>query len=125
MEIPAGQLALLDRLAREVPAIAELREAHLRDNDELLPHLLMADVARFVASFFAGGTGSLVPAPSDEALARTLALLDAGMGAGDESVDELVSVSFLENLEGEPYMPELVSRLGPNLGRELERRGAR
>ena len=124
MAITQEHFALFERLATEVPAIARLRDQHLRDYEELLPHLLMADVARYVASYFADATGAQVPPPSREELGRTLALIDAAMGSEPEPVRELISVSFLENLEHEPYTAALVMLLGLNLRRELERRAS-
>ena len=71
-------------LAESFPDVKNILREHLSDNDELLSHNFMADVTRYVA---AGG-------PERAAIVRQLE--DAF--ALDKDVEELIGVSFVENL---------------------------
>jgi hypothetical protein len=73
-----------------IAAIPEFRgqyEEHLRDNDELLLHLLIADLARFVVA--AERAGDM------ERVDRSLAAVERVFVSGDELTTELVAVSFV------------------------------
>ena len=99
-----------------IAAIPEFRgqyEEHLRDNDELLLHLLTADLARFVVA--AERAGDM------ERVDRSLAAVDRVFVSGDELTTELVAVSFVEHLgaETEPGEAEVVQRFPHELAAEL------
>lgn len=81
----------LRRLIADHPALRPMLDEHLDDMDgEMLPHLLMADIQRWVE-------GS---APGDTAVAAVVRDLDSALAEaierGDEPVENLITVSFLE-----------------------------
>ena len=45
---------LFEKIAEAAPGFRLAMEEHLADNNTLLPHALMADCGRFVASYFTG-----------------------------------------------------------------------
>ena len=51
-------------------------DEHLVDNGELLPHVLMADVGRFIASHFTEEHTDPNALPSEADVSRVLAVLD-------------------------------------------------
>lgn len=100
------QARFIDELAALEPEIQPLIAEHIRDNDELLPTLLMGDVARWVAQ---------VVQESDEPRARLAPFfgkLEQAWGDGAGPVPDLIAVSFVENVFDNPGVVEL---LGPNL----------
>jgi len=78
--------AFCEELARLFPDVASVLSNHLADNDELLPHVFMGDVTRYVLS----------DPPSRQALVNHL---DEALREGGTDLQELVAVSFVENLE--------------------------
>ncbi len=107
---------LVRRLVEAEPSLQEVLRAHLDFSGELLPHPFMADVTRKVVEWSRSG--------DDADLARmraVLQFLDTEFGR-DFLVDELIAVSFIENLraDGEPGH-EIVAALGPKLRAEFDR----
>jgi hypothetical protein len=104
----ATEFSFMGALIREHPWFLSLLQEHLDFYDGLLPHLLLADVARWCVAAVAEGSDL-----SRAQLVPVLAFLEQGMTDGPE-VSELVSVSFLENLPqpGEPG-GELRDLVGP------------
>jgi hypothetical protein len=96
---------LLRDLQAAHPAIAALVATHLADHDEVLPHLLMADITRWLV---ARG-----PQPA------VLAILDRHFSEGDEHVQDVIALSFLENLLGEDTVVRWA--LGPRLAAAFRR----
>lgn len=105
---------LLDRVGELRP----IHDEHLADNVELLPHVFMGDVTRFVVSLHK----KLLMDPGSEhgekILSTTLELLERALREGDDDLQELIVVSFLENLEQSDEDYESLKRL---LGKELSR----
>ena len=110
--------AFVRELAAVVPPLQGLLAQHLAENEELLPHVFMGDVSRFVIEQYnehlEGSPGSLA------ALERLFSTLERGAAEGSEDVQEMITVSFLENVAEEMTLsPALQSFLGPSLKREL------
>ena len=95
---------LLDELANAEPALARLRDEHIAFNGELLPHVLFGDVIRWVVAH----------APAT----HVLEVLERHLTTGDADVDNLIGVSFLENLE--PEETTVRHALGPRLRATLD-----
>lgn len=93
-------------LVVEVPSLAPVLDEHLADmDDELLPHMFFGDVTRWADEAAAD--------PSKDAeLGRLLELLDEGLASGSEEVQDLITVSFLENLEDDSAV---LAKLSPRL----------
>ena len=119
MEADAGQKTLIDRLTELSPGLSEVLREHLADMDgELLPHLFFGDLTRYVVALCGRAESSADAARELDAI---LGFLEERMARGTEPEDNLISVSFLENL---PYPWEagagLRYRLGPTLTKQLQ-----
>jgi len=94
--------SMIDELAIAHPAVKEMLAEHLDDNyGELLPHVFFGDMVRWVER----------DAPADE-IARVLAELDTCFTNGDEEVQNVILVSFVEALG---YRSPFLALLGPAL----------
>lgn len=102
---------------------AELRpllQDHVDDNDgEVLPHLFLADVERWVeseATRGASGNGSVFDS--------VLAFIEEAYDSGGAEIEELISVSFLEHLPRDGLAAASInSRIGARLAEQLQRIG--
>ena len=112
--------AAVDRLVERVPELQEACDEHLRDNAELLPHVLFGDVFRFVVAAEASGAEELVD--------RTLSALEALLHEDADDIRNLVAVSFVENVAWDDddaskrIRRRLPSLLADALRRQRERR---
>lgn len=104
-------------LIRDHPYLQPLLDEHLEDNyGEVLPHLLIADVCRWVlANYFS----------SPNEVRRLLAWLEDRFetgGAGRAALDDLIAVSFIEHLpcRWEPG-GEVIDELGSKMTAEYNR----
>lgn len=97
-------------LVERHPALEPLLTEHLDDMEgELLPHLLMADIQRWVAA----------PGTDRAAALAVVEDLDAALAGADDAVENLIAVSFLEYWplppdpasEWRDLFPERLSRL--------------
>jgi hypothetical protein len=78
-------------LVEAVPEFAPVLAEHLEDQDgETLQHLLFGDLTRFVVDAYERGDEALV--------SRCLGFLDQALRDGDEMTQNLVAVSFVENV---------------------------
>ncbi len=104
--------AFMTDLRDKCPWIAPLWREHVEDNDEVLPHVLMGRI-----------TGAAVGL-SDSDLAAFVALVERGLASASPSVDDVIGVSFVENLYGEDTLFARVRSLaGPMLKADLVRAG--
>lgn len=88
--MPLSGSEFVASLAAAVPETEPLVAEHLLDQEgELLLHLLMADLRRLAVATFEHGEADL--------LRRLLAVIDAGLGEGNEYVENAVAVSFVED----------------------------
>jgi len=78
-------------LTSRVPEIEPVAREHLEDNDELLPHILVADAYRFAERAFAD--------EEFEVLDRLLSFLDEALTNGDARIENAVALSFVENFQ--------------------------
>ena len=107
----------LERLAREVSGVARLLEEHIKDYGEILSHVFMGELTRYILSIH-NTPGN----PSDQnTLREILRLFEEGFAYGDDEVKELIGVSFLENLTGEEGREALRTLLGPTMSEALKR----
>jgi hypothetical protein len=92
-------------------------DEHLKDNlGEILPHVFFGDLTRYVVSLCcAAGSGSASSIEHRE-LDDILDMLEAEYAKGDDELQELISVSFLEHL---PRPGERGSEIRNMLGRRL------
>jgi hypothetical protein len=90
-----------DSLIAAVPGIGPLRDEHLVDHDELLGHLLMSDIARWIQ--LPENAGS-VPA--------LLERMETLYVDGDDNVQNMVNVSFIEMVD---LSSPLFEQFGPQM----------
>ena len=109
----------VQRLLTRLPILDDVLQAHLTENEHLLPHVFFGDVSRFTLEQHARLTSGDASARS--ILATLFEVMEQGAAEGSEYVKELVSVSFLENLARElAQHPSLSAFLTPALKQELE-----
>jgi hypothetical protein len=106
-----------DMVAR-FPGMGALLEEHIKDNDEILPHVFFGDVTRYVLSLLSDSL------PQRRELRDILDYLERAYASGDEQLQELIAVSFLENFPfpDEPGA-EIRGMIGPHLKRQLHMSG--
>jgi hypothetical protein len=90
----AAMRSLVARVAGTAPVLNE----HVNDNDEVLPHLLMADLRRWFVSAVAAG--------DDRGVKDFLAAVELIYASDDSDTRNVVEVSFMEDLVGAPDADE-------------------
>ncbi|MEQ8763820.1 MAG: hypothetical protein RL885_07830 [Planctomycetota bacterium] len=107
-----------------MPALGLLHAEHLADYDNVLPHVFLGDVARYVTRGFSGEEDAERSQSSREAAVEVLKVLEEQAAAArNPEVMELFSVSFLENIDWEsPEGRAIRSTMGPELLKEVSRR---
>ncbi|MBR9804081.1 hypothetical protein GYB59_21360 [bacterium] len=80
-----------EELVTRFGVLAPLMQEHISDFDEVLPHVFVADVARYVLS---------------ESLHRQeiVRVLDDNFREAAHDIQDLIAVSFIENLESEEHL---------------------
>lgn len=107
-------------LVARFQSLGSLLEEHLTDNfGELLPHVFFGDIVPWALSLLLS-IRSDENSTSKRELAEFLDFLEETYSTGDEELQELLSVSFLESLPrpGEDGA-EIRDQLGPGLTRQL------
>ncbi|MBY8860655.1 hypothetical protein K7711_29575 [Nocardia sp. CA2R105] len=100
--------AFIEGLGTLEPDIRPLIAEHIHDYDEMLPSLLMADIARWTSRT---AHESVDPAAR---LGPLLTRLEQAWGDGQNAVSDLIATSFVENVYDQP---QVVRLLGPKLTR--------
>jgi hypothetical protein len=81
-------LAAIDEFVAAIPELRAALDEHLRDNDELLPHVFFGDISRFAHD---------LASVQDEELARRIAdALERMAASPDGDVVNVIHVSFVE-----------------------------
>lgn len=83
-----------EQLRQQVEGFEHVYHQHLRDYDELLPHVLLGDLVRFLTGRVKDG------GISDHAVQSALVLLALATRSADQRLKDLVAVSFVEALAG-------------------------
>jgi len=112
---------LFDQLVQAAPAFGVVRREHMTDNGELLSHVLMGDVLRFLESHFSGKPCVGAEPPTADQVRAALQVLDRGLAEGDEDTDNAISVSFVESIEHTHFYLQLEPFLGPEIRKEIQR----
>ena len=107
-----NEVALVRALVARFPSLRPLLEEHVDYYDEILPHVFFGELTPHLVS--------LLPAAGSE-LRDILALLEETY-ASDPQLQELISVSFLENLPAPDESGAAIrDMLGPALTKQLAR----
>ncbi len=102
-----------NQLRTAVPGFDRVYDDHVAEYGDVLPHVLLGELVRFLSTE-AGTHG-----PESAVLKQAMLLLERGMGSPDSRVQELVAVSFLENLDpDDPAFPVLRNLFGVRLERQ-------
>ncbi len=114
----AEMLSFMQKLLDEVPELSGVYQEHEEYMGEVLSHVLLADVTRFVIDQH---RSEINLKTQSSLLNRCLDVLEQGMSAKEDVVQELVAVSFLENLaQSDGLYFSLRERLGPALRAQLK-----
>jgi hypothetical protein len=101
--------AFVHDLLRAAPELKPILDEHLAADDTLLPHVFMADVARFAVA-------EIADVRKRATILKLLDYLEKGLSTGDEETRELILASFVENLMSETTALLLLKpSMGPNL----------
>ncbi len=97
-------------LREVVPEFASSVREHIADYDEVLPHVLLGDFTRFLLEEIrSSGTAS-------EVAIRSLRFLEMCASSSDSALQELVSVSCVENLDPANDLHQRIRKMaGPHL----------
>ena len=107
-----------DQLRAQVPGFDRIYDEHLHDYDEVLPHVLLGDLVRFLSN------EARAHGAESTALRRAMSLLEHGMESADPRLQELVAVSFIENLDPEDESFPVIRRFfGPRLEQQYRMYG--
>lgn len=96
---------LCERLASQFREVGALLEEHLAENGQLLPHVFMGDLTRYVLA--SGGDKVAV-----------VQFLEDTLGRRAPSVDELIAVSFVENINTQDELAQILVGVDGNKIRE-------
>ena len=111
--------AFVRQLTDQIPGLVPILREHIADFGEVLPHVFFGDLTRWVLTMLERrGSGDLSAAREPQ---RLLDLLEQAYASGDEELQELISVSFLEHLpRPEESLAEIRELLGPSLAAQLK-----
>jgi hypothetical protein len=120
----ATLITFAERLAASFEEMRPVLVEHKKDNfGEVLPHVFMGDVARFALREFAETcNGPAHNRAKAELVLRSLfAFLETAYESEDPEIQELISVSFLENLPrpGEGDQSRIRDFAGPQMRAQL------
>lgn len=101
-------------LVSEVPEAEAIVREHLEYYDELLLHFLTADLRRYVIDIFTSG--------QSDVLRRLLGVIERALLLGNDSVNNAIAVSFVEDSGWwDPVMQPFIASWPPGLKAEARR----
>ncbi len=107
--------SFVESLTKSVPDLKSVYDEHISDYDELLGHVFMGDVTRFIEQLYNEN-------PSSTSLTELFKLFDKAFSLNDEYLKEVISVSFLENLSrDESSFEGIKNMLSDQLKEELSK----
>jgi hypothetical protein len=110
VDIDRSDVELCEMVVKSFPALRPLFDEHLRDYDELLPHVFFGDISRWVEKM-------LVKRGHERTLQRFFVELETIYGK-DDRAENVIAASLLENLWDHP---EVRTYLGPKLQKQFNR----
>ncbi|HXH78957.1 DUF7674 family protein [Nocardioides sp.] len=102
---------LIHDMVREFPEFLPVLAEHIDDHDELLPYLLLGEVARWAHDAVSHDAGRV---------AELSTWLERRFDRADEVVQNLIAVGYVEMLPPAPEGSPLLALLGPSLYKEAE-----
>lgn len=117
---PMNNLQLVENLCAGSIVLTEARRTHVKSFGTLIPHVFMGDVlARVGTCILAGGKAITEHGPE---LAAILESLEQGLAAGDRETRNVISISFVNDGELEPFFGQLKQLMGPRVRAQLQGR---
>lgn len=115
---PTPNEQLIVRLVKTVPGLRGAYDEHMRFTDgELLPHVCLSELTHVLEQWTVSGSDQ-----ARDEVRRAVAILEEAFGSGNSDVLDLVSLSFIENLDAESAAyPQIRLMMGPGLRGELAR----
>lgn len=108
-------------LVEKYSDLKEVYGEHLKDCDELLPHVFMGEVSRKIVVLDRIVLSKGEDAVENLLLKNLLSEFENGMSSDSKEVKELISVSFLENLGDYENKEHLKSYFGKALLNEYKK----
>jgi hypothetical protein len=112
----AASVAFVGAVVHAVPALRPILQEHLDDQEgEVLPHLLMADLERWLEREVKER-----PVQSAGDIQGMLQFIEESFTAGDPKINEVISASFLEHFPRPGEVgSEIRGMVGPALREQL------
>ena len=108
--------AFFQQLVNQVPEFHGSYDAHMAANGELLDHLLLGDLVRALEGSVTQTTIGGVQPLSSVGFTDALSVLEKALESSDPEIQELVAVSFVENLDFDgPTLEPIWNGMGPLL----------
>jgi len=109
-------------LTSKVPEVIPIYEEHIKDFGELLPHVMMSTLTRYVIEIHRRSQINEPDANHNrQILVKILSLLESAMASSDAKLRDLVLASFLENLDfSDEHYKNLTALFGPHLKKNLK-----
>lgn len=118
---------VITELLAQIPELRPVYDEHMKRYDELLGHVFMGDVTRFIVSAYKRSTTDEPDAEQwRQVLDRSLAFMEQALTMGDLYVEDIIQLSFVENLLPSSDDDLIAYRaikpmLGPKLREDLQR----
>jgi hypothetical protein len=116
---PMNNLQLVERLCAASSVLNEARRTHVKSFGTLIPHVFMSNVLARVGCCLAADTRKAIVDHRPE-IAAILDSLEQGMVAGDRETRNVISISFVNDGELEPFFGELKLLMGPRVRAQLQ-----
>ncbi len=108
-------------LIKIVTNLNRLYDEHIDDYDKLLPHVFFGDLTRYIVELYESILDCSPAKMRWDELNTILAYLENGISGDNDEIQELIVVSFLENLDTtDSKLGELIEKFGPHLKKELK-----
>jgi hypothetical protein len=106
---PRDSVEAMTQFVEALPFTRAVYQKHLRNNNGVLPHVLMADLRRFFVD--------MVEAGKEKEVKRFLDAVEALASSAADSIRNVVDVSFIEDLVlGDPREVRALSAVRGSLG---------
>jgi hypothetical protein len=102
-------VALVERVARNIPPFKNIFEDHVKFYEELLPHILFGEITPVAIDFESGSN------QEKEYLRTFLDILEEELLFDDQESRDVIALSFLENLQGRGHLKKMKKLMGPRL----------
>lgn len=96
---------------------------HIEYYDELIPHVFLGDLTRYIVDLYKSIFQDLPDKRKNKwnEIYKILSYLENGLSLGNKEIQELIAVSFIENLDlTDSSIKKLEDKFGPYLKKELQ-----